>query len=705
MRIRRRVLNTFVIAAIGAVAIVGGLTWHFADLAQASGADDLRARILMFGAGGGVVLLALLIILGSALDHALMVPLTGLARGLRTSLHANPDHQLDGEIASELGELSDAVLEAISALMHERERLRIAVDEETHGITAEKDRLEAVLRDLHEGVIICNLNHHILLYNHRALELLQVSGEIGLGRSLFQFTNRQPFLHALERLNNRLIDGRGESRGLTAPFVASTSAGDVTLQCKMTLLTTEADEPSSYVITFDDRTRELAELGRRDHLLRQATDGMRRPLANLRAAAEILVDDPPNDEGLHKNFQHMVRDESHNLSDAMEGISAEFREIITGHWPMTDIYSANLLNAAVRRLREEKGIEAVMTGVPHWLHGDSYTLLELLHFITHGVQEVTGATMFDLEASSIDGVVCVEIIWTGPGVSETDVQGWLSQHFDEALGGITVRGVLDRHRTNLWCLNDEDGRAKIRLPLTAGQVEGEVGKNNLPARPEFYDFSLLNPDTHHEVLGSRQLKSLTFVVFDTETTGLKPSEGDEMISIAGVRVVNGRIMTGESFSRLINPGREIPRASIRFHGITGDMVEDQPSHDVILPEFHRYVDDAVLVAHNAAFDMKFLKLKEQATGVVFDNPVLDTLLLSVYLHDHIQSHTLDDIAERFGVSVDAETRHTALGDSLVTAALFMKMIDLLEVEGITTLDQAREAASKMVEVRKQQEQF
>ncbi len=718
MRLRRRVLNSFLIAGGGVVAVVGGLVWHFSELVNATGAAELQSKILMFGAGGLVALVALLAILWSALDRATVVPLRGLARSLRTSLHANPDHQVDADAAAELGELSDAVREVITALVSGRAHFDIAIQEETRIYAAQKDRLEAVLRDLHEGVIICNLNHQILLYNHRALELLHASGksgqgemgqsEMGLGRSLFQFTNRQPFLHALERLNNRLLDGRGERRGLTAPFVASTSSGDVTLQCKMTLLLDESREPrepSSYVITFDDRTHELAELGRRDHLLRQATDGMRKPLANLRAAAEILTDAPPEDAKLRGAFEQVVRDESHNLSAAMEDISTEFRKIITGHWPMTDIYSANLLNAAVRRLREEKGIEAVMTGVPHWLHGDSYTLLELLHFLTHAVQEIIGIEMFDLEASTGDGNVLVDIIWTGEGISETDLQGWLDQRLDEALGGITVRGVLDRHRTDLWTLHD-DGRARIRLPLTAGQTEGDASnKDILPPRPEFYDFSLLNPDTRHEGLGARPLKSLTYVVFDTETTGLNPSGGDEMISIAGVRVVNERILTGESFTRLVNPGREIPKSSIKFHGITDDMVVDQPPASVVLPEFHRYVDDAILVAHNAAFDMKFLKLKEHSTGVVFNNPVLDTLLLSVYLHDHIESHSLDAIAERFGVTVDAETRHTALGDSLVTADLFLKMINMLEADGITTLDQARDAASKMVEVRKLQEQF
>ncbi len=231
----------------------------------------------------------------------------------------------------------------------------------------------------------------------------------------------------------------------------------------------------------------------------------------------------------------------------------------------------------------------------------------------------------------------------------------------------------------------------------------EFDKSALPARPELYDFDQLNPPMHLEELGGKKLKDLTFVVFDTETTGLKPSEGDEIISIAGVRVTGGRIDEDAPFSRLVHPGKPIPKASIRFHGITDDMVKGEPPIDKVLPAFKAFVGEAVLVAHNAAFDVRFLKLKEAATGVVFDNLVLDSLLLSVFLDAESRNHSLDAIAERLGVEV--EGRHTALGDSIVTAKVFLRMLDMLEARGITTLRQAVDASIKMEHVREMQKQF
>ena len=114
--------------------------------------------------------------------------------------------------------------------------------------------------------------------------------------------------------------------------------------------------------------------------------------------------------------------------------------------------------------------------------------------------------------------------------------------------------------------------------------------------------------------------------------------------------------------------------------------------DVVLPAFHEFCEDTVLIAHNAAFDMRFLQLKEERTGIRFTQPVLDTLLLSAVVHPNQESHKLDVILERLGITIG--TRHNALEDALATGEVFLKLVKLLEDMGIVTVRQALEAAEK-----------
>jgi len=179
-------------------------------------------------------------------------------------------------------------------------------------------------------------------------------------------------------------------------------------------------------------------------------------------------------------------------------------------------------------------------------------------------------------------------------------------------------------------------------------------------------------------------------VFDTETTGLEPSAGDEIISVGAVRIVNARLLKNEVFERLVNPRRPLNRDSARVHGIEAAALAGQPGIEEVLPAFHRFCEDTVLVAHNAAFDMRFLELKEAATGVRFTQPVLDTLLLSALLHPSLDDHRLETMAGRLGVQVIG--RHTALGDALLEAEIFLRLLPLLAARGIVTLREALEAS-------------
>jgi DNA polymerase-3 subunit epsilon len=235
--------------------------------------------------------------------------------------------------------------------------------------------------------------------------------------------------------------------------------------------------------------------------------------------------------------------------------------------------------------------------------------------------------------------------------------------------------------------------AHFRFLLPAGDaVMAPARIPIMPAesRPEYYDFDLFRESGATQALQERRLAELAYTAFDTETTGLEPSAGDEIISIGAVRIVNGRLLKNEVYEQLVNPRRALSRESAAIHGIGAEALEGQPVIERVLPSFHRFCEDSVLVAHNAAFDMRFLQLKEASSGVRFTQPVLDTLLLSAAVHPSHADHRLESIAERLGVRVIG--RHTALGDALLTGEIFLKLLPLLAERGVATLGEALEAS-------------
>jgi DNA polymerase-3 subunit epsilon len=259
---------------------------------------------------------------------------------------------------------------------------------------------------------------------------------------------------------------------------------------------------------------------------------------------------------------------------------------------------------------------------------------------------------------------------------------------------LSLREVIDRHGGEIWYQREKAAhRAFFRfvLPVASPEVVVEEEAARASGRPEYYDFDLFNfADKSIDL--DRKLSELTYTVFDTETTGLEPSKGDEIIQIGAARIVNNRLLRQEIFDQLVDPECPLKPESIPIHGISEDMVRGQPNIDLVLPAFHEFCEDTVLIAHNAAFDMRFLQLKEERTGIRFTQPVLDTLLLSAVIHPNQESHKLDVILERLGVHI--ESRHNALGDALATGEVFLKMVPLLEGMGIVTVRQALEAAEK-----------
>ncbi|WP_420584237.1 PolC-type DNA polymerase III [Ruegeria sp.] len=209
------------------------------------------------------------------------------------------------------------------------------------------------------------------------------------------------------------------------------------------------------------------------------------------------------------------------------------------------------------------------------------------------------------------------------------------------------------------------------------------------ARPLVYDFDLLN-DAARGQFETLTLHELSFVVFDTETTGLLPHK-DEIVQIGAVRVVNGRIVDGERFDTLVDPGMPIPPASTKVHKVSDHMVQGAPDITQAGRAFHQFARDAVIVAHNAPFDMAFLRRHAKRMNVDWDHPILDTVLLSAVLFGASDKHTLDALCDRLEITIPDDLRHTALGDAVATAEALVKMLPMLQARGMTTFGAVIEA--------------
>jgi len=174
----------------------------------------------------------------------------------------------------------------------------------------------------------------------------------------------------------------------------------------------------------------------------------------------------------------------------------------------------------------------------------------------------------------------------------------------------------------------------------------------------------------------------TFVVFDIETTGLS-AVNDMITEIGAIKVENGKII--DTFSQLINPERPIPEKITNLTGITDDMVKDKPTIGEIINDFKEFIKDHVLVAHNASFDVGFIREKFKLFNLDLNNPVLDTLELSRAVFPDLKSHKLNIIANH--LNIELINHHRAVDDAKATAEILIKILDILKEKNITTFKQ------------------
>jgi DNA polymerase-3 subunit epsilon len=625
---------------------------------------------------------------------------------------------------------SRALAAAINALVAQRDALRREIGqrvaEGSREVEQERSRLAALMAELTQSVVVCSLDGRILLFNARArLQFRALAGAdgliggaepLGLNRSIYGVLDRALVAHALQTVQQRLARGAAHP---AAQFVTATRGGQL-LRVQLAPVREPApaqapnDPPAQepegapaeaplngFVLMLENITREMDAERERERLLFHLTEGSRGAIGNLRAAVELL-EDPELDAVTRERFLAVIRDEIAALARRLEEAAAGSGEALRSRWPLEEMLGSDFLAAAAHGIEAATACRVALTEVDTglWLRVESYALVRsLVHLAVH-LAEDYDVRRLSLRLAHEGAHAKLDLVFPVQALATEIVVGWESEPLREAGGAaggtaISLRDVVQRHGGAFWFERDRvRQQAFFRFLLPRSADEPPLAAAALPAhesRPEFYDFNLFAAGGEARTAwAERSLPELTYTVFDTETTGLAPGDGDKIIQIGATRIVAAKLRRSERFEQLVDPERSISPASIAVHGLQPPMLAGQPRIGDVLPAFHAFAQDSVLVAHNAAFDMRFLRNEEAACGVRFEQPVLDTMLLAALVHPQQASHGLEAIAQRLGVPVLG--RHTALGDAYVTAEVFLKLIPLLRERGIHTLQQALDAS-------------
>ncbi len=173
------------------------------------------------------------------------------------------------------------------------------------------------------------------------------------------------------------------------------------------------------------------------------------------------------------------------------------------------------------------------------------------------------------------------------------------------------------------------------------------------------------------------------IVFDTETTGLDPFQGDRLVEIGCIELVN-RFPTGRTFHRYFNPERDMPEQAFKVHGLSIDFLKDKPLFGDVVDELIAFLgDEAALVAHNAMFDLGFLNAELERSGrrAVSRERIVDTLLLARRKHPG-SANRLDDLCVRYAIDNSRRTKHGALLDAELLAEVYIELIGARQAQFI-----------------------
>lgn len=660
---RQRLVGLWLL--LSGISLLGGVLFASWLDVQLGPAGLARAALWLGCLSGGLTIF----MVGLLLERVLFMPLRHLHAQL-ARLAANPDARSDHPPEGWLRGLGPDIERIREAWRGDRQRLDTAHSDGARSAARIRQELETLLQVLDMPLLLCDRHRRVMLFNQAAESLFDGHPGLGLGKRLDTLIELGSLQDALHRLPHD-----GTSRELLLPFEQRW------LRC---LIRRVPNGHGDILLTLSDATAAWSsERGARAGLT-EVLPSLRRHSAGLSSAAEALIHLSPTPEHapLRQRLEQAIDEEGQRLGTGISELGVLLQDLQRQGERMMPLWSNDLFRALNERL-DGASLTTLPIGTPAWLKADAPALLEMVLSLLERLKAHTGKSRYEIEVRLGNKRVYLDIVWRGGPLRQSQLAQWCEQRLERLPLSPCVGDLLRQHDSELWSLADEDGRhARLRLPLPADERVGPPPSRPAP-RPEFHDFGIAELPPPDAELAACPLRQLEIVSFDTETTGLELRQHDTIISLGACRIVNARLLADDTYDQRVDPQRPIPPASTAIHGLTDSDVAGAPPLPEVLPRFRDYVGDAVLLAHNAAFDL--LALQPTGTGDEFRMPVLDTLLISRALDEGLDGHDLDTLIDRYDLNAPQGARHTALGDARMTAQLWLALLPRLEARGIDTL--------------------
>jgi DNA polymerase-3 subunit epsilon len=329
--------------------------------------------------------------------------------------------------------------------------------------------LKTLLHELKDGVIVCDPDAHITLFNQAAEDLFGRNQQAPCtGNSLYNLCFRPPVEHALSLLHYQHTLKNQPEPFPYVQFMNASSSQEQFFRCRVSFLPPLAATKNSFVIVFEDISAWYIP----DNPLFMKIEDFRAPMTNLRAAVENLTEYPEMSPVMRSAFENVLVQESLNLTEAFNALARSCRVIMQTQTHLTELNTVVLFGYLAHHLQNKKISVAASPEQSTRVKVDIYGLLQVLDYLAGTIQHKHKGTGLACEIHTGEQFVYFDFIWSGPFMPTAAVEKMLEKKLANSLGGTTVSSILRSMDGDIWSQQHENSQSSLRLALPIATKTG-----------------------------------------------------------------------------------------------------------------------------------------------------------------------------------------------------------------------------------------